>query len=423
MTHDRLTRVVRIGAVAASTAFALILAGCAGSGRDNASADEESFTLSYASAHSASISPYTALADAYMDENPNVTITMNEIPVDSYPQTLTTQLNSGNAADAFATAPGQGQGSILELAQADLISPLDDEAAKVIPAGSESQFQVDGKTYGVALGLRYVGTLLNETTAESLGATYPTDYDALLATCQSLAADGKALFVLAGAMPRNPGTMVVVIAATRVYAENPDWNQDRADGKTTFADSEGWQETLQTVIELHEAGCFQKGAEGAGIDALTAQMLQGAALSAFVPSGFASILNQQAPDQEFTIQAFPPAAGGKAFGLVNADYAVSLNSNAKNADAAEKFLAWAATNAGQKVYSDAAGSLPLGSDLSSTVFMPVADIVNNGDYVPLPNSSWPNAAVYDALSTGVQGLLTGQKTPDDVLKEMDAAWG
>ena len=40
----------------------------------------------------------------------------------------------------------------------------------------------------------------------------------------------------------------------------------------------------------------------------------------------------------------------------------------------------------------------------------------------LPNATWPNPAVYDALGVGVQGLLTGQTTVDSVLEEMDAAW-
>ena len=43
-------------------------------------------------------------------------------------------------------------------------------------------------------------------------------------------------------------------------------------------------------------------------------------------------------------------------------------------------------------------------------------------HVPLPNLFWPNGGVYDALGTGVQGLLTGQATPEVVLEAMDAAW-
>ncbi|MFH8251170.1 ABC transporter substrate-binding protein [Microbacterium sp. B2969] len=425
MAQHRRSRVVRNGIFAAAAAGALILAGCSSSGGDSGSTggSSETFSLSYGVTNSATTTPYKALAEKYMQENPNVKITLNEVPGDSYAQTLTTQLQAGNASDVFQTAPGSGQGSsIVTLADAKLIAPLDDSVAKAIPSGSESQFQVDGKTYGVALGLTYVGGILNSTTADSLKFEYPTDWDTLISDCGDLASQGKSLYVLAGSMPPNTGLMAMILSATRVYADNPNWNQDRADDKVTFADSEGWQDTLQAVIDMNKAGCFQKGVEGAGFDGITNGILQGTSVAAFVPSGAAADLKQNAPDQDFLIESVPPASGGKPFGLAGADYALSLDAKSKNADAATKFINWAASDAGQQVWADAAGSLPLGTDLSSTIFAPVADIVNNGDFVPLPNSSWPNSAVYDALGSGVQGLLTGQKTVEDVLKAMDAAW-
>lgn len=424
MTQHRRSRVIRTGALAAAAAGALVLAGCSGSGGGGTTGGSEEFSLSYAVTNSAVTAPYKALADAYMKANPNVKITLNEVPNDTYGQTLTTQLNAGNASDVFQAAPGQGQTySILSLAQAGLLEPLGDSATKTIPAGSESQFQVDGKTYGVALGLTFVGAVMNSTQADAAGFTYPTDWAGLLSACKDVSGKGKSVYVLAGSMPPNTGLMAMVLSATRVYADEPNWNQDRADGKTTFAESQGWKDTLNAIVELNDSGCFQKGVEGAGFDAITANILQGASLAAFIPSGSASDLKQNAPDQDFLIEAVPPAAGGKAFGIAGADYALSLNSKAKNAEAAKKFIEWAAGSDGQKTFAEAGGSLPLGEDLSGTVFAPVADIVNNGDFVPLPNSGWPNSAVYDALGAGVQGLLTGQKTVDQVLKDMDTAWG
>ena len=56
-------------------------------------------------------------------------------------------------------------------------------------------------------------------------------------------------------------------------------------------------------------------------------------------------------------------------------------------------------------------------------YEPIGDLLDSGSFTGLPNATWPNPAVYDALGVGVQGLLTGQKTVDQVLEEMDAAWG
>ena len=58
----------------------------------------------------------------------------------------------------------------------------------------------------------------------------------------------------------------------------------------------------------------------------------------------------------------------------------------------------------------------------SPVYEPVEGLLTDGDFAPLPNLEWPNPAVYDALATGVQGLLTGQGDIKSVLEAVDKAW-
>lgn len=422
MRQDNRSPFIRTGVLAA--AVTLVLAGCSGADPGDGDAGSEDFTFSYAVTDSGIEPPYRALAEAYMKENPDVEIIFSEVSNDSYGQTITTQLNAGNAADVFQVAPGLGRTySVVPLAEAELLAPLGDAATESIPSGSEAQFQSDGETYAVALGLTFASVVLNSTTAKSDGFSYPDDWSGLLSSCQDVEADGKSVFVLAGAAPPNAGLMALALSATRVYAENPNWNEDRAAGETRFADSQGWKDTLQAIVDLNEAGCLQKGVEGAGFDALSPGMIQGTSFAAFAPSGAAADFKQAAPDQDFIVQALPPESGDDAFGLAGADYALSLNAKSDNVEAAEKFIEWSAGAEGQKVFADAAGSLPVGEDLSDTVFAPVADIVESGDFVPRPNSSWANPAVFEALGTGVQGLLTGQKSVDQVLNDMDTAWG
>jgi raffinose/stachyose/melibiose transport system substrate-binding protein len=52
----------------------------------------------------------------------------------------------------------------------------------------------------------------------------------------------------------------------------------------------------------------------------------------------------------------------------------------------------------------------------------MADLLESGSYVALPNNEWPNPGVYDALATGVQGLIAGQGDSAAVLEAMDRAW-
>ncbi len=113
--------------------------------------------------------------------------------------------------------------------------------------------------------------------------------------------------------------------------------------------------------------------------------------------------------------------------LASSNYAASINAKSQKKDAAKKFLDWLATPDAQEKFYEASGLLPISEyknlDLSNTIYSEVVDDISNGSYTTLPSNVWPNPAVYDALSTGVQGLLTGQSSIDQVLQNMDAAWG
>lgn len=431
MTQLPRNRAVRLGLIALPVAGALMLAGCSGStsGNDSSSSGgSTSFSLTYATSNNIE-SPFEVLAKAYMEANPGTEITLNPQPNDTYGDTLRTQLQAGNASDVIESDAGSGQTrSVIPLAKANFLEPLPDSAKDMIPSGSEGLVTVDGKVYGQPLGVSFAGIVYNQTAAEAAGITsLAKDENGVIAQCKTASGAGKTLFVLAGATVPNAGITASIIAATRVYAETPDWNQQRLDGDVTFADSQGWKDTLETVKKLYDAGCFQAGAEGAGFDAITNGMSSGTTVGFFGPLGSASELQKAAPDQKFVAEAFPPASSSdKAYGVASPTYSLSVNAASQNKDAANKFLAWIAEPEQANLFADASGGLPVTGldslDLSGTIYADVADILSNGDFTPLANSNWPNASVYDALATGVQGLLTGQSTVDTVLASMDTAW-
>lgn len=429
MTQHR-SRGIRIGAIAAAAASALLLAGCGASGGNGGSTDGGSTSFSFTFATSNNLeSPYETLAKEYMDANPGVTITTNPTPNDKYGETIRTQLQAGNAADVIQTTPGSGDArGIIPLAEAGFLEPLGETAASLVPADSESIFQIDGKTYGQPLDFTVGAIVASIGTLNMNGIDeFPITESDFFDVCSQLAADGKSLIALAGAAGPNTGLTAQAIAATRVYAADPDWNQQRAAGETTFAESEGWKDTLQTIIDLSDGGCFQDGAEGGGFDAITNGLSQGTSVGGFIPSGAAIEISKAAPaEANFKVEAFPPADGGEARVLASSNYTLSINAASKAKDAAADFLEWMASDEAQQRYYELSGELPISGyqdlDLSDTIYSSVVDLIADGAYSPLPNNIWPNPSVYEALQVGVQGLLTGQKTTDQVLADMDAAW-
>ncbi|MGQ3382660.1 ABC transporter substrate-binding protein [Glutamicibacter sp. TV12E] len=428
MTQHRRPAGLRLAALAIPTVAALALTGCGGTSDSASDAKNQEFSLTFATSNTVE-SPYEALAKKYMEEFPDVNITLNPQPNDSYDQVVRTQLQAGNASDVLVTAPGSASGrSILPLVKAGFLEPLGESAAALVPEGSEALFGPEGKVYGLAPEITVVGLVSNDTAAAAAGVSpFPGDFAGVLEQCGSLAGANKSMFAVAGTAAPNTGLLGMQLAATRVYSQDPDWNDKRVAGEVTFSDTEGWQQALEAVVALKDAGCFQKGAEGAGFDVVTKALVSGNSLAAFIPGPSNMQLKTTAEDQDFEVRVLPSEGGAaEDFIYASANYAYSINAASKNKDAATTFLEWLAEPEQTKAFAEIDGALPVAGledfDFENSAYQNVEDLILDKRYAPLPNSEWSNAAVYDELGSGVQGLLTGQQTPAQVLDAMDAAW-
>ncbi len=425
--HTR--RMRRLTAPAAASLIAvgaLLLAGCSAPA-PVVEATELSFYFPTAESGD---NPYQALADAFMKANPGVTINVEEAGGDTYGQGLTTKLQAGNAADVFQTAPGRGQlHSVLTLAEAGYLASLDDTAAATtIPAGSEDQFQSGGKTYAQGLDFTVAGIVANLALMQKDGiAAYPTTYAELITDCGIAKANGHSFFVLAGSMPPNTGFFSMVMSGELVYGKTPSWNADRQDGKVTFADDQGWQGVLGRFTELNDAGCFQKSPEAGTFDTITNNLVGEKSYAGAIPSGAAFGLGGANKNANFVVEPFPAASADKAIVSASVNYALSINakSDPGKIALAKRFLDFASSADGSSVFPSVSGNLPVvGADFTKLPpqYGGVAQLLTDGKTYALPNSAWESPAVYAALGTGVQGILTGQATVSDVLSEMDSSW-
>lgn len=430
MSQHTSPRSLRWSLLATPLVGVLALAGCsanADSDDDGESKAGAGFTVMVAQANDQD-DYYAQMLEKFSEET-DIEIEVIPYPSDAYNTQVTTQLQAGNAADMMILAPGTGQPiSVVTLAEAGFLEPVGEASTALIPAGAEAEYKVDDEYYAQPTSLIPVGFVYNGGAAEKAGVDeYPASYEDLLDACRTVRDSGASFTILAGAIPFNTGLMAQLISATRVYEETPDWNAQRAAGDVTFADSDGWRETLETVVEMNETGCFQDGVQGGTFDNITSGIGGGTGLTAAVPGSAATSIGEAA-GVELTVQSFPPADGQGEYLLASANYAWAMNAKADDAakESMKKFLDWVATPEQSIAFADMSGSVPIigaTPDNLLAPFAPVGNLLESGAYAGMPNASWPNPAVYDALGVGVQGLLTGQKTVDAVLSDMDAAWG
>lgn len=408
----------------------LALAACGSDSGDGGSADK-AITISYPIANPKADSAFKVLAEEYEKTHPGVTIKTNAIALNSYNSTMTTQMQAGNGPDILYVNPGTGQAaSVGELAKAGMLLDLSgtvDES--IVPASSKDLFTSDGKLVALPPYLNPFGVVFSPRAAEENGVTITAEssLDNVIAQCSSTQKKGVAVFGLAGAMAPNTGMFAVQLAGDTVYGPDPEWNAKRAKGEVTFADSDGWKAALGAIKDLYDADCFQKGAAGAGFDALTNGMGQGKMTGFAAPAGAAKdIMDSTKGAVTLTVLPMPAPSGYSPYVTAGTADGVAGNAKTKNPELVKDFLSWMTEPAQAAKAADSIGAIPIG-EIDTSKLLPqyegVKGLLTEGKTAPVAYLGWPNGEVYDALGTGVTGLLTGQKSVADVLEAMDKAWG
>ena len=432
MTYPHLRRSRRrAAAIAVPLVAGMLLAAC-GSGDSGSSGGKEpqTITFSYGPAN-ANDNAYEQLAKDYEAAHPGVTIKVNKISAETYGQTLQTQMAAGNGPDVMQVNSGGGQpGTVGTLAKPGLLLALKDSSFESdIPEAERVGYDYKGQLYGVPSSTAIMSVIYNDELAKQNNVTIDatTPLQDVIDQCGAVKANGSSIFALAGSVPANTGIMTVEIATSTVYGPNENWNQDRADGKTTFAKTKGWQQALQAVADMNKAGCFQDGAAGAGFADLTNASSSGKAFGFFAPSGAAKSIMDAAGGHVTLVALGAPSPADKNYLTISSDIGLAGNAKTKSPKLVEDFIKFSVSPDEAKKFAEAQGTIPIGADINAAdllpQYQPVAEQLTNKDYRTFAVDEWTNPEVYNALGTGVTGLLTGQKTVDDVLKDMDAAWG
>ena len=419
----------RLGAFSILPLVGASLAAC---GSDNSSgSDSKTITFAYQIANPNAKSVWATLADEYEQTHKGVTVKTNPIALNTYGSTITTQLQAGNGPDVFFINAGGGQaGSVGTLGEAGKLLDLDGHVADgAVPDNAKSSMSYDGKLVAVPVYLAPAGIIFSPQAAEKSGFTLDSSMtmDDVIAQCKKVADGGQAVFGLAGAMAPNTAIFASALAASSVYGPEPDWNEKKASGETSFADSDGWHAALETVKDLYDSGCFQEGAAGAGFDALTNGMGQGQMLGFSAPGGAAKdIMDSTKGAVTLTVQAMPAPSGYDTYLMAGTPDAIAGNAASENKDLALDFIDWMSQPEQTAKAAEASGDIPVGTTNSSNLlpqYAGVAGLIDETKVSQYPYIDWPNGEVYNALGTGVTGLLTGQMSVDEVLESMDKAWG
>jgi raffinose/stachyose/melibiose transport system substrate-binding protein len=404
-----------IAALVVAVAALAVLAGGAAA-RPHASGSFKFFT------HTGEQPAFTVLLKNFQKAYPDIKVNSSYGPAGAgYGPVLTTMIQAGNIPDVFYGNGGTGVlESILPLARAGKLLDLSKQPwAKRMPAASHDLFWIGKKLYGLQMDVSPTGLIYNATALQQLGLKPPTTYAQLRAMCGKITAAGKIAIAFPGA---GGSTAMQAIAVS--LGVNGAWNKERLAGKTTFAGTKQWLQAYQRLLDLRKAGCFQPGAQATGVPQALQLVGAGKALMFPAPSAAFATIQQISPGTTFKMIPFPGNTS-KAPALVTYSDAISVSATASDKTAALTFVNFLAREGQSRLLAKLLGAVSIHDANvgnlpdTMTAFAPYFKAKTT---VARLSDGWPGAAPLTALNTATSAVLSGQSSPTEALKSIDAAW-
>ena len=409
---------------------ALALSGCTADSSGTGDGGDTSMTLWHNSTTGPGVEFWEKTVADFEADNPGVTIEVQSIQNEDLDGKLQTALNSGDAPDIFLQRGGGKMAAMVKAGQLkDLTEAIDGPAADEIPDAAYSASSLDDKVYAMPVAVLPGGLFYSQDLFDQAGITEnPTTLDELEEATEALKAAGIDPIAL-GAKDAWPAAHWYYWFALRECSSD---TLATAADEMDFSD-ECWiraGEDLESfaATEPFNAGFLTTTAQqGAGSSAgLIANHKAGMELmGAWNPGVIGSLTPDQKPLPDLSWFPFPEVEGGDGepgsmMGGVDG-YSCSVDAP----DACVDFLNYLGTSDVQTEYYKAFNAPPVNTVAQEAVTEPyLQDILEAYNAAPYA-TQWLDTVygqnVGNALNVAVVTMLSGQGTPEDIVKAVQDA--
>lgn len=407
-------------AVAAATTLSLVA--CGDSGDNSRSADKVKIAVQAGAGNQAGFDQAIAAFEAQSDIDVDI-----EYVGGDYSSVIRTRLQGGNAPDIVYVVPGGSvPHSVGGLGASGHLADLSGRPwQNALSAEAKPLVSVDGKVYAWPATVQVSGLIVNRALLEKHGLSVPKVFSELLELCADLRSAGVTPMSWAGMPQSRNGSQATTIAAA-TGAAAPDVAERIAAGKSTFAGSPEWRTVMDMTTRMVDAKCVDADSASTPDTQVNGDMVAGR--SAMMISNTQQLGSVLAADKQgvLDLAAYPfPGETADQAGVLMTPYdalAVTAKSTAK--EAAMEFIDFLAQPSQQRELAKLLGNLAPVDVADAVVPDTMAALqpyfASKSVFVN-PVMNWSKPTMYPALASGVQGLLTGQSSPDSVLAELDKA--
>ena len=360
------------------------------------------------------------------EKESGIDVTVSTLPLDTMRTVLQTQLRSGEGPDVFNWGSGPGFGGAL--AKAGLLMDLTDQYTAnkwQVYDFAKERVTFDGKTYGVPGEMETIGIFYNKDLFSKLGITEPKTMADLEAAAKKIKADGNGVVPMAVSDKEGwqGGHLLSMALSSDVGSEGLN---------SLLNGSKSWNSpevvsALKVWQDFNKAGYLPKSPTSVDYDTSTASFYSGEA--AMIPTGswlVAEIDNNAKFEAGYIPFPSPDGPGIFTGGLGSGPF---VSAGTKNRDAALKFVNFLASpEHGRWTVENLATIPPQPVDTKGLKVSPLfAKVLKDTETLSTSSDFGVNIDVLttdkfnETMYDGVQAVLTGQQTPEEVAAELQQA--
>lgn len=368
----------------------------------------------------------------FEERYPKITVDRNAKSFDDMKSTLKLALSSDDPPDA-ATA-NQGWPDMGSMAKGGLLLPLDKYAEAYgwtdRLSGSllqQTRFSEDGRSFGTGnlYGAPYcvtdiLGVYYNKAKLEALGREKPSSLEDFEDALQAAKEAGEVPLQF-GNLDKYPGLHEFMGVQNALASRKA--IRDFVYGRGSFDTPEN-AEAASTLRRWAEQGYFTEGFNGVAYDDVWPRFADGEGV--FMLTG--TWLNpdlEEALGKDLGFFVLPPAGGGTAVATGSPTVTFSISSKSKNPDVAAAYIDMISNARAAEIAAEAGSITLLLSDppveegtARADIFSAIDDLQKNDAFVPYLD--WASPTMYDVLSSGLQELLAGKTSPEQLLSRVQA---
>ena len=373
---------------------------------------------------------YNYVIQEYEKLNPNVNIEMEAVADEPYKDKIRVLMASGEVPDIYFSWTGEFSHKFARGGQAlDLTDAIEntDWKDKIIMSAVEP-YRWDGKIYGVPMRINAKFMVYNKALFEQYGLTPPTTWDELLGVCQTLKDNGVTPIAFGNEFPWASSHYVGDFNAKLVNNETltSDYTVT-APAEELFTDPM-YVEALTRFQTLMENGCFNEGPNGISHSSARSNFIAGNAAMMYIElEEFVTVAEGMGEDA-FGFFQLPGGTGGEGDQniLTGAPDGFLVSAKSEHPDEAVDFLKFLTSPEMGKEYVKRLGipSAAVGAVSPETALAIVVEgvnAINAASGMALWMDTDMGAKLVEVYLPGMQALLTGSKTPAELMLEVQEA--